>query len=143
MDADVEVRQAAKVEASVAAWLQQRVDGEMVRLTAAAQRCIPVPVLAMAVVRETEGEEQRVWNHVEFKTAFDFSRVKQILLGDTTPCPLKRSHTCVLTVLVTDSPLPLLFAYLYDASVAGNDLQNWVFVNTAMDKVKFRVDAFV
>ena len=87
--------------------------------------------------------QEVVWNHVEFKTAFDFSRVKQILLGASTPCPLRRGHSAVLTVLLTDSPMPMLFAYLYDSAVADNDLRSWVFINSAQERVRFHVDAFV
>lgn len=175
-----------KVESGVADFLARLVEKEMTRLGEAAQRCIPVPVLAMATVREIvqkesidtkesenqnndtktgverkvgeknkeKGERQgeqtavsstinTVWNHVEFKTSFDFSRVRQILLGPSVPCLLKPGYKGVLTVLVTDSPVPMLFAYLYDAAVEENDLRNWVFINAAQERVRFQVDAFV
>jgi hypothetical protein len=204
------VQESRVVEGDVAVWLGERVKEEMQRLNGLGQKCIPVPISALAVVRETlvtdpphtqepaqptqpaapagskgakraakkgqqgaapapspaaaptpaestsnesndekdgeaaaaEDEGPILWNHVEFKTAFDFARVKQLLLGPAMACPIKEGHSAVLAVLLTDSPMPLLFAYIFPEN-RENTLQNWVFVNSAQDRVRFRIDAFV
>jgi hypothetical protein len=135
----------SKVEGSVAKWISIQIEAEIKRLSALSQRCIPVPVLMMAIVREAREEPpagERVWNHVEFKTSFDFSKVKQILLNDPIPCPCKDHHNLVLLVLITDHPVPMLAPHIYDARVP-NDLNFWVFVNSSSEKVRLQVDGFV
>ena len=146
----VEEIHAHPVEANVAQWISQQVEKEMARLSSLNQKCIPVPVLAMCIIRETETAEAEstpqaavLWNHVEFKTTFDFTRVQQILLGETMPCPIKKGFTFVTTVLITDGRLPMIFGYLYDSKIKDSNLNNWKFVNAAAEKVRFKVDAFV
>lgn len=85
-----------------------------------------------------------VANRAEVDTAFDFDRVKQLMVSDPVPCPVKAGYSFVHVVLTVESRTspPLLLGYLYDGGVAGNDLRSWLFVNKTGRASRHRVDEF-
>jgi hypothetical protein len=142
--------QSLEPESAVAAWLKGQSETEVARLKGLGQNILLVPVCNTGVIIDTvisadkmAGKVQReVVNRVECATAFNFDRVRQVLLSPPCPCPLKAGYSMLHVVLTIDSPtaLPLLLGYMYDTSVPGNDLRSWLFVNKLGATSRHRVD---
>lgn len=66
-------------------WIREQFDQEVARVKGKGQMVIPVPVKNCSVVKEGKA----YINRVECATAFDFSKVKQILLSEPVACPDK------------------------------------------------------
>lgn len=135
-------------------WIQEQFQQEVARVKATGQMVIPVPVKNCSVVKEGKA----FVNRVECATAFDFSKVKQILLSEPVGCPYKagesshRAPALSLTapaagyqycnvVLVTRKPIPLLLPYMFEAS-AKNDRKHWIFVNAKLQRARHKVGTF-
>jgi hypothetical protein len=126
-------------ETPVVEWMKKESAAEAERLKSMGQPVLVVPVSNVGVIidmvptpEKMAGKMRReVVNRIEAATAFDFNRVRQIMLSPATPCPVKAGYSMLNVILTIDSPtaLPLLLGYLYDASVPGNDLRSWLFVN--------------
>lgn len=109
------------------------------RVTALGVRVIPLRVRNMALVRQEDG---KCINRLECATGFDFNKIAQIRISDPTPCPLKQGYAFINLVLFTRQPVPMLLPYLYDTSVEGNDLTEWVFINSKLQRAHHRVGHF-
>ena len=140
----------------VAQWVKDRAAEELKRVLAVpGQRALSIPVNNTALMHERTGLKKGdvcVVNRLECATAFDFSKVAQILVGPPTPCPLKRGFSYVNVVLfagdasgtggaATPSPIAMLVPYLYDTGIPDNDLTQWMFVNSKGAKARLAVPA--
>jgi hypothetical protein len=77
----------------------------------------------------------------ECDTAFDFDKVKQIMVSDTVVCPVKENYMYVNVLCFTAQPLPLILPYLYFNS-GKNTLRDWLFVNNKMVESRHQVKEF-
>ena len=108
-----------------------------------------------------------VVNRVECRTAFDFNRVHQVLVSPAIPCPHKRGFNYVNVILFAGtkssaattttssggvgagggadkgatraSPVAMLVPYLYDAGIPGNELTEWVLINSKAARARLSV----
>lgn len=139
-------------EVAVASWMAEESAAEVARLKGLGVVVLLLRVKNVGVVVENIPEPDRkagkmrrdVANRAEVDTAFDFDRVKQLMVSEPVPCPVKAGYSFVHVVLTVESRAspPLLLAYLYDTSIPGNDLRSWLFVNKTGRSSRHRVDEF-
>lgn len=133
-----------EAEEEVAAWIAEQSAAEVKRLKQnGVERVLPIACAAFC----TQDSGVHVTNHVELITSYDFDNVRQILVSEPRPCPVKEHFAHVHVVLQTDkhslATLCILLPYLYDTrSSARNTLKNWAFVNSAGKESRHRVDQF-
>jgi len=144
----------------VAEWVRKQAKKELARvLEFPGQHAISVPVNNTALMHERSGPKKGdvcVVNRVECATRFDFSKIGQILVSPHVPCPLKRGFSYVNVILVPQQPkspksvpgdgskknkpvVTLIVPYLYDASIPGNTLEEWVFINNKAERTRLKV----
>jgi len=129
-------------DVQAAAWMKQVLDAEVSRLNSQGQRPIPLPVKNFGIITEHAQSRKKktvIINRVEFGTAFNFLKVQQMLLKPSLPCPAKPNYLCNIIILLTDQPLPLIFAYLYQRN-ANNLLEDWRFVNSKLEECNHHWD---
>ena len=121
-------------------WLAQKTETERARLVAQGLSPIPMTASNMGLLK---GECGSITNRIEFKTNFNFKKVKQILVSDPVKCPCKRGYLHVYLVLATDNlKYPLLLSYLYESD-AGNLLNEWLLINGQQHRVHHSIDDYV
>ena len=127
-------------EPGMAAFLAAAVENEVGRLLTSGQSVLPVSLLTSGLVR-TEGA-RAVINRVELGTAFDMSKVRQLLTSPPVPCAAKPGYALLFLVLFVDVPglAPLLCPYVYDSRLEGNDLLTWELVNSKGAAALHRID---
>ncbi|KAF0694575.1 Aste57867_14563 [Aphanomyces stellatus] len=125
-------------EQRVAAWIKKQHEKELARLQSAGAKAIPLKVKNMAIVREDDGV---VLNRVEVDTSFSMDKIEQILVAEeTTRVPSKKDYVYVNVLLLpkgpkpTAAPVALVMPYVYDTTVSGNTLNQWVFINNKMER---------
>lgn len=118
---------------ALVAWLQSRLARELKRLAAAGQRAMELHVLSTGVVRRQlqlgasalPPAAQLVHRVMVGRTAFDFSKIEQILTSEPVPCGAVRpgfSHVfLVLLAAPGNSACPALLAnYICESSLADD-----------------------
>ncbi|KAL6069345.1 hypothetical protein QOT17_007608 [Balamuthia mandrillaris] len=112
-------------ERAVGEWMQNLVKEEVKRIKSAGSNAIPVPIKNTALLRKGN----KIINRVEVDTGFDFNKVRQIMLSDPVPCPLKPSFFYVHVLLFTHQPIPIILPYLFKKKRKTNNLTDWMFIN--------------
>ena len=82
-------------------------------------------------------QDKSIVNRMELDTGFDFnSRIKQILISETSKYPLKENYGYIHLILLTDNmKIPLLIPYLFplefhdEEKCKKNTLKEWLFIN--------------
>lgn len=147
-------------DADAVKWIRAQFDAEVERLKAQGQRVVPLAVKNCSLAREGRQMINRVRAHralcpvpqfpahgaalapqMELATAFDFRKVKQILVSEPVQCTPKPGFKYVNVVMFTDKPLPLIVPYIFDSGFK-NDLRQWVFINTRMERARHKVGHF-
>ena len=126
-------------EHAVRAWANAQLDQEVARVEASGGKVIKLFPKNCGVVRP-EGEKHCV-NRVEFSTGMDFDSVEQIMMSEEKPVPEKPGFSLRFVVLSTGKPLVLMFAYIYDAGMTGNLLQDWDLINAQLKSSRHRIDS--
>ncbi|KAJ1624801.1 hypothetical protein T492DRAFT_1044540 [Pavlovales sp. CCMP2436] len=134
-----------EVEADVGRWLAGQTAVEAERLKRSGiERILTLSCSGFC----TEDTGAHVWNRMEVLTAFDFDKVRQVLLSPPQPCPLplKERFSFVHVVLQVEgrelSSLCMLMPYLYLAENKRNTLKNWTLVNSTGKESRHRVDSY-
>eukprot|EP01114_Cavostelium_apophysatum_P000246 TRINITY_DN10239_c0_g1_i2.p1 TRINITY_DN10239_c0_g1~~TRINITY_DN10239_c0_g1_i2.p1 ORF type:complete len:152 (+),score=22.96 TRINITY_DN10239_c0_g1_i2:32-457(+) len=130
-----------EVETEVSSWMNNQLDVELKRIKSMQSNAIPLPVKNMGIIREKKGNKELVINRLEINTSFDFDKIVQLMISDSTPCPMKKDFSYVNVVLFADKPLPLIVPYLYLVD-KQNELKEWLFINNSLQRTRRRIDDF-
>mmetsp|Transcript_4598 Transcript_4598/g.7614 ORF Transcript_4598/g.7614 Transcript_4598/m.7614 type:complete len:159 (-) Transcript_4598:298-774(-) len=130
-----------EIEIDVKKWVDEQMEAEVARLKEVGQPVIRLPVRNCSVVRQVKD----VVNRVEVDSAFGFEAVQQLMLSGPTPLPDrlpgKSGYAMRFVVLSTGKPLLLILPYVYDATMVGNTLKDWDFINSKLQSTRHRVEA--
>ena len=74
-------------------------------------------------------------------TGFDFKKIIQIMISDSTDCPTKEEFKYINVLCFTHQPMPIILPYLYKDE-KENNLDCWLFINSKGVRVKQKVSSF-
>lgn len=89
----------------------------------------------MSVIKE----EKSTINRVEMDTAFDFNKIKHILISESIECPYKEGFIYINVLMFTEAVLPLIIPYLYKPP---NKLKEWLLINSNGLRARHHVNSF-
>mmetsp|Transcript_24715 Transcript_24715/g.82903 ORF Transcript_24715/g.82903 Transcript_24715/m.82903 type:complete len:145 (+) Transcript_24715:54-488(+) len=129
----------------VKSWLEARSAEEVKALKErGAGRILALPCANFCTEDDSSGP---VWNRIEVTSAFDFSKVEQVLLSPAREFPFKPNFDHVHVILQVAgqdvNSLCLLLPYVYDTRNRRNTLKSWCFVNSRGIVSRLRIDDFV
>ena len=90
---------------------------------------------------EEDKEEDVIINRLDLATAFDFDRVRQLLISPPIPCAPKVGFRYCHIVIMTDKKLPLLMPYVFPDDTR-NTLQEWLLVNSQEKESRHSIQEF-
>eukprot|EP01080_Neovahlkampfia_damariscottae_P008772 gene8772-720_t len=137
LDADVSLdKEEDLIEKDIANWMKKKAEKEQKRLEELKAK------ITIAGVKNTGTitDEEKIFNRIELKTNFDFSKIVQILVSEVEESP-KKNYFYVNVILLTKSPVSILVPYLYEKN-EKNDLKHWTFVNNSLKQSTFSIDQF-
>jgi hypothetical protein len=121
-------------EKEIAEWMKKKAETEQKRLEELKAKVIVVGVKNTGTLRKEKG----LFNRLELKTNFDFSKVVDILISPTEES-IKPGFSYVNVILTTKSPVCMLLPYLFENNTENN-LKHWTFVNNSLNQTSFSIE---
>ncbi|KAM9968038.1 hypothetical protein ACTFIW_002469 [Dictyostelium discoideum] len=126
------------IERNVVVWMKDQLNKEKRRINRMGSKSIPVDVKNAGIIKEENGV---ILNRMELNTNFDFDKVSQIMVSESTECPVKKGYHYITVLLFANNPTPLIVPYIY-FNDTQNKLTDWLFINNQFSRSRHTINEY-